>query len=94
MPNTDKVHALKAKERIRQRLAYQNSLNPKVPYNVSIGVEAVDTERDGDILDQLDTDLYRDKDKKFSRNYESIAENIETALNEEKSKMRQKEEEE
>ena len=62
LPNTDKKHALRAKERIRQRLDYQKQPQPQGALQCEHrGWKPWTRKRDGDILDQLDTDLYRDR---------------------------------
>ena len=90
MPNTTKEQAQEVRNRIQQRLEYQNGLNPQVPFRISIGLHAVDSEDDADILELLDTDLYREKDKKFSRSIEDMEEHLEDMLQEERSKLRPK----
>ena len=87
MPNTGRDQAAEVRRRIQQRIEYQNSLNPEVPYSVSIGLQAMDSESDADILELLDTDLYREKDRKIERNIENITEHLEEMLHEERSKL-------
>ena len=87
MPNTDGDQAQTARKRIQERLEYQNSVGQEITYHVSIGIKAVDQEDEGDILAQLDTDLYKEKDKKFARRYDDIQEHLEDMLQEERSKL-------
>ena len=87
MPNTTKEDAKMARERILQRLEYQNSLGPDVPYTVSIGLHSLEKEEDSEILKLLDTDLYREKDKKFGKNIDNVGENLENALKDERASL-------
>ncbi len=88
LPNTSKEQAGEAKKRILQRLEYQNSLGTLIPYRVSIGLHAMGSEDDQSIFELLDMDLYREKDKKFSRTIENIEDHLEDMLKEERSKLR------
>lgn len=90
LPNTGKKEAVEARKRIQQRIEYYNSLDPEVPYQVSIGVHSADSGDTSDILEILDTDLYRQKEKKFSRGIENLEEHLEEMLQEERSKLRPK----
>jgi diguanylate cyclase (GGDEF)-like protein len=90
MPNTSREAAQRVRERILERIAYQNSLNPELPYQVSIGLHAVQSDESRDILEQLDTDLYRDKDRKLFRNIENVEEHLEDFLKEERDKLKAK----
>ena len=87
LPNTDKDQAAEAKRRIIERLEYQNSLNPDIPYTVSIGLHSVDTDGTEDVLELLDIDLYKEKDKKLTRNLENLEEHIEDMLQEERRRL-------
>ncbi|MEW6264047.1 MAG: sensor domain-containing diguanylate cyclase [Thermodesulfobacteriota bacterium] len=90
LPSTTRDQALEVKRRVQQRVDYQNSLNPAIPWRVSVGVHAVDTNGHSDVLELLDADLYREKEKKYSRNIESMEEHLEDMLQEERSKLRPK----
>jgi diguanylate cyclase (GGDEF)-like protein len=88
MPNTTKDQAEAARHRIQERVEYQNSLNPPIPYTLSIGLHAMDSAEDAQAIAFLDMDLYRQKDKKLAANFESMEENLEELLQEERSKFR------
>lgn len=88
MPNTTREHAQEVRTRILERIKYQNSLNPEVPFYLSIGLHSVSPEDDEEILGMLDLDLYKQKEKKFSRTAENIEEHLEEMLNEERSKLK------
>jgi diguanylate cyclase (GGDEF)-like protein len=90
MPNTTKDQALGAKKRIRARLDYRNSLDPAVPYNISIGIHAVESGENEEVLTMLDTDLYRDKDRRLGRDFEKMERHIEDMLKEEWRKLKPK----
>ena len=90
MPNTPKDQAQEVRTRVLRRLDYQNSLNPEVPYRVSIGMHSVDPDDEGAVLELLDTDLYREKDKKFSRNIEDVDQHLEDMLHEERRGLKSK----
>lgn len=85
MPNTSKQQAMEARARIQGRIDYQNSLNPEIKYHISIGQHSMDSEDNTDILEVLDSNLYREKDKKFSKNIENLSEHLEDMLKEERS---------
>ncbi|MFH1138448.1 MAG: sensor domain-containing diguanylate cyclase [Pseudomonadota bacterium] len=88
MPNTSKTQANEVRDRILKRIEYQNSLNPETPYRVSIGLHSVEPGGESaDALEQLDTDLYLQKDRKFSKNIEKMEEHLEEMLHEERSKL-------
>lgn len=88
MPNTTKKKAEILKKRILDRIDYQNSLNPEIPYTVSIGVHAVDIDNHEQTLQLLDSDMYREKGRKQMKNYEKMGDNIEDLLAEEKNAKR------
>ena len=67
---------------------YQNSLKPKVPYSISVGIHSIESGNESDLLQLVDTDLYQQKDKKLSQNFESIEENLEDMLKDELSRIR------
>jgi diguanylate cyclase (GGDEF)-like protein len=90
MPNTDKDQAQEVRKRIQQRIDYQNTLNPKVPYSVSIGLHCLEADKDGEILDLLDKDLYSQKDKKAENNFENIEEHLADMINEERRMLQPK----
>jgi diguanylate cyclase (GGDEF)-like protein len=90
MPNTTKDQALGAKKRIRARLDYRNSLDPAIPYNISIGIHAVESGENEEVLTMLDTDLYRDKDRRLGRDFEKVERHIEDMLKEEWRKLKPK----
>lgn len=85
MPNTNQAQAREARKRIQDRIDYQNSLEPEIKVKVSIGLHAMDAGDDTDILQILDSDLYKEKDKKFSKDIENISEHLEDMLAEERS---------
>ena len=87
LPNTTREQAQEARQRIINRLTYQNSLNPEVPYMASIGLHSMEGGDSLEALEHLDSDLYRQKDKKFSRNLDDVAEHIEDMLKDERSKL-------
>lgn len=90
MPNTPKEQAQEVKKRILRRLEYQNSLRPEVPYTVSIGLHSMDTRTGSEagLLELLDMDLYKEKEKKYHRNIENIEEHLNDMLEEERTKLR------
>ena len=88
MPNTKKDQAMMARRRILERVKYQNSLGMSIIYHVSIGLHSMESGDSEEILELLDSDLYRQKDRKFSKNIENMEEHLEDMLNEERSKLR------
>lgn len=88
MPNTTREQAVEVRNRIQERLEYQNTLKPEIPYNVSIGLHSVEDCNESEILELLDMDLYREKDRKLHQNLDSIEENIEDMLQEERRKLK------
>lgn len=90
LPSTTKEQAVKARQRIKQRIEYQNSLNPEIPYSVSIGLHAVESDEDAEILENLDIDLYLQKERKQRQNIENMEEHLEDMLKEERNTLRPK----
>jgi diguanylate cyclase (GGDEF)-like protein len=88
MPNTSKEQAQRVRKRILERIEYQNSLSSEVKYKVSIGLHSVDPNNDDEILQLLDTDLYRQKDRKFATSIDQVDQHLEDMLQEERSKLR------
>ena len=90
LPKTTKEQAMEARRRIQERIQYQNSLNPEIPYNVSIGLHSMDSQEDTGILECLDIDLYMQKDRKQQRNIENMEDHLEEMLKEERNALRPK----
>ena len=88
LPSTDKEQAVEARSRSLQRVQYQNSLKPKVTYSISVGIHSIESGNESDLLQSVDTDLYQQKEKKISQNFESIEENLEDMLKDEMSRIR------
>jgi len=83
MPNTPREAAGEARRRIDQQIEKRNSLNPKIPYEVSIGMHTVDSEDDSNAMVILDDDLYREKDKKLSRRFSDVEAHLADMLQDE-----------
>lgn len=84
MPNTSRQMAEGARRRILSNIEYENSLGHEVPYMVSVGLHSMEGGERSGLMDLLDTDLYRQKGRKAPVNYESVLENLEEMLQEER----------
>ncbi|THB70387.1 MAG: sensor domain-containing diguanylate cyclase [Desulfovibrio sp.] len=84
MPNTPKEKAEEARRRILSNIEYENSLGKEAPFMASIGLHSLDSGERSGLMDLLDTDLYRQKGKKLPLNYESVLENLEDMIQEER----------
>jgi diguanylate cyclase len=85
LPNTDQENAQEARRRIVERLDYENSLGREVPFQVSIGLHSMEGGVADGLMELLDQDLYRQKERKLETNIESVWQNLEKMLQEEKS---------
>lgn len=88
MPNTPRDKAEMLKQRILDRIAYQNTLNPKIPFTVAVGIHAVDLDNHEDTLMMLDSEMYRHKTGMPLKNFEAMGDNLEALLAEEKRRKR------
>ncbi|MEW5722842.1 MAG: sensor domain-containing diguanylate cyclase [Thermodesulfobacteriota bacterium] len=90
LPNTAQHQAEEARKRIQKRVEYQNSLNPEVPYSISVGLHSIGPGEEVEILELVDLDLYRQKDKKLEGTLDNLEEHLEEMLKEERTKLKAK----
>ncbi|WP_455383394.1 diguanylate cyclase [Salinispira pacifica] len=83
MPGATEQTAQKAKERIEQHVETYNQ-SAAVRISLSIGIREADGEHIDDLLDQVDSSMYREKARRMERNVTDVADNIESALQEER----------
>ncbi len=89
MPETSRAQAEAVRNRIQERLDYQNGLGREVPYQASIGLYAMEAGNTDGLMEFLDQDLYREKHRKYERNIEVMEEHLGEMLNEEKADSRE-----
>jgi diguanylate cyclase (GGDEF)-like protein len=86
MPRTQRKQASEARRRILRRIEDRNEQGPEIAFRASVGLHAMDSSGQGDILELLDNDLYREKSKKFPKNIDNIAENLQDMLQDERKR--------
>ncbi len=82
MPGATESTAEHARRRIRQHIERYNR-EALVKIAVSIGIREADGEHVDALLDQVDSSMYREKARRMEQNVSDVADNIESALQEE-----------
>lgn len=88
MPNTSNQQAETVKQRIQDRLEYENSLGKKVAFKVSIGSHTQSEGERSTFMDMLDSDLYRQKARKEPRNIHDVGRHVGDMLQEERTRSK------
>ena len=79
-PHTGKDEAQGIKERILQTSEESNLTERVPPFTLSVGLHSAEPGSTADILVQVDTDLYREKDQKGERELQSLSEVLQDIL--------------
>lgn len=82
MPGATETTAQHAGERIQQHIERYNR-DALVKIAVSIGIREADGAHVDELLDQVDSSMYREKARRMEQNVSDVADNIESALEEE-----------
>ena len=83
IPHAETASVEKIRSRIQQSNDAFNKLGKTVPFTMSIGLHTTNGENATDILAQTDIDLYREKDKKGEREFQSFQDSFHDFIDDE-----------